>query len=419
MNKQGCQGCSSKKQSSYDWLSDIPEARRATKLVEVQFKNTRKGYYLNDAELELYKGDLVVVEAPTGYDVGEVTLVGKLVELAIRRHRWKPERSGIQQILRKPSSYDLARWHEAQAQDEPTMIQARQIASSLGLDMKIGDVEYQGDGTRAIFYYIADGRVDFRQLIRVLADTFHIRIEMKQIGARQEAGRIGGIGPCGRELCCASWMSTFTTVNTNAARVQDISSNPQKLTGMCGKIKCCMNHEVQTYAEVQRSLPSREIVLETKAGSYYHFKTDILQRQMTYSKSPRFPEGLVAISATRVFEIIKLNSRGEQPDSLSYDDERDKPQEKPLDILEDNSLTRFDQPTRRREGRGSGSRRRSAQPSGSSAPRREGRERRSEGRERRDNRPPRGTAEGGGERQRRFTPRGAQGQSKQEHKPKA
>lgn len=222
------------------------------------------------------------------------------------------------------------------------MIQSRQIAASLGLEMKIGDVEYQGDGNKAIFYYIADGRVDFRQLIRVLADTFHVRIEMKQIGARQEAGRIGGIGPCGRELCCSGWMSSFVSVNTNAARIQDLSLNPQKLTGMCGKLKCCMNYEVNAYVEAQRTLPSRDVVLETKQGRYYHFKTDNFGRMITYSLSPHQPKDLCTIPAQRAFDIIRMNEQKELPDTLALVDERKKADERPRDILSDNSLTRFD-----------------------------------------------------------------------------
>lgn len=351
MSGGGCRGCCGKKQSSYDWLSDIPEALRSSQMVEVQFKNTRKGYYLNSEQLDLSKGDMVAVEAATGHDIGEVTLTGKLVELAIKKHNWRPDKGEIQKIYRIARPNDLDRWEEIKRLEEPTMIQARQIASDLGLEMKIGDVEYQGDGNKAIFYYIADGRVDFRQLIRVLADTFHVRIEMKQIGARQEAGRIGGIGPCGRELCCSGFMTNFQSVNTQAARIQDISLNPQKLAGMCGKLKCCMNYEVNTYAEVQRQLPNRETVLETKHASYYHFKTDILQRQMTYSTSPRFPEKLITISSKRVQEVINMNAQGQKPDMLDYDDERAKPVAKPLDILEDNSLTRFDKKRKPQEQR--------------------------------------------------------------------
>lgn len=349
MSSKGCKGCSGQKHSSYDWLHDIPGTEQSTQMVEVQFKNTRKGYYLNHNNLPLSKGDIVTVEATSGHDIGTVTLVGRMVELAIKKHRWRPERNELLRVFRIAHEGDIERWHEAQGREEQTMIQSRQIASRLGLEMKIGDVEYQGDGNKAIFYYIADGRVDFRQLIRVLADTFHIRVEMKQIGARQEAGRIGGIGPCGRELCCSAWTTNFVSVNTSAARLQDLSLNPQKLTGMCGKLKCCMNYEANTYAEAQRSLPDREIVLETKKGKYYHFKTDHFGRMITYSSSPSFPQNLVTVEAKRVFEIIKMNEQGQQPESVEVNVERRRTMDKPQDILSDNSLTRFD---KRPAGRG-------------------------------------------------------------------
>ena len=345
--------------SSYDWLNDIPESLQSSDLVEVQFKNTRKGYYLNTERIDLYKGDIVAVESTTGHDIGEVTLTGKLAELAMRNHRYRPDKGEFLHVYRVARPGDLERWEEAKRREEPTMIQARQIASSLGLDMKIGDVEYQGDGNKAIFYYIADGRVDFRQLIRVLADTFHVRIEMKQIGARQEAGRIGGIGPCGRQLCCSSWMTTFSSVSTGAARVQDITMNPQKLTGQCGKIKCCMNFEVNAYAEAQRSLPDREVVLETSSDSYYHFKTDHFQRQVTYSTVRNAPVRLVTISAERAFEVISLNRRGERPEHLEETATEERRSSRSSDILADNSLTRFDRERRggRRGGDSRGSRR--------------------------------------------------------------
>lgn len=360
--------------SSYDWLNDIPESLQSSDLVEVQFKNTRKGYYLNTERIDLYKGDIVAVESTTGHDIGEVTLTGKLAELAMRNHRYRPDKGEFLHVYRVARPGDLERWEEAKRREEPTMIQARQIASSLGLDMKIGDVEYQGDGNKAIFYYIADGRVDFRQLIRVLADTFHVRIEMKQIGARQEAGRIGGIGPCGRQLCCSSWMTTFSSVSTGAARVQDITMNPQKLTGQCGKIKCCMNFEVNAYAEAQRSLPDREVVLETSSDSYYHFKTDHFQRQVTYSTVRNAPVRLVTISAERAFEVISLNRRGERPEHLEETATEERRSSRSSDILADNSLTRFDRERRggrrggdsrgRRGGGDQGARReRSARPS--------------------------------------------------------
>lgn len=345
--------------SSYDWLNDIPESLQSSDLVEVQFKNTRKGYYLNTERIDLYKGDIVAVESTTGHDIGEVTLTGKLAELAMKNHRYRPDKGEFLHVYRVARPGDLERWEEAKRREEPTMIQARQIASSLGLDMKIGDVEYQGDGNKAIFYYIADGRVDFRQLIRVLADTFHVRIEMKQIGARQEAGRIGGIGPCGRQLCCSSWMTTFSSVSTGAARVQDITMNPQKLTGQCGKIKCCMNFEVNAYAEAQRSLPDREVVLETSSDSYYHFKTDHFQRQVTYSTVRNAPVRLVTISAERAFEVISLNRRGERPEHLEADAGKEHRSSRSSDILADNSLTRFDRERRggRRGGDSRGGRR--------------------------------------------------------------
>ena len=350
MTPGGCEGCSMNPMSTYDWLCDIPESLQSSDLVEVQFKNTRKGYYINSERIELYKGDIVAVGSTIGHDIGQVTLTGKMAELAMKSHRYHPDKGEWMHVYRVARASDLERWEEAKRREEPTMIQARQIAASLGLEMKIGDVEYQGDGNKAIFYYIADGRVDFRQLIRVLADTFHVRIEMKQIGARQEAGRIGGIGPCGQELCCSRWMSSFSSVSTSAARVQDVTMNPQKLTGMCGKIKCCMNFEVNAYAEAQRSLPDREVVLETRTGSYYHFKTDHFQRQITYSTVRNAPVHLVTISAERAFEVIAQNKKGECPESLEQHPEGHRSGAQSRDILADNSLTRFDGGRKGRRG---------------------------------------------------------------------
>ena len=272
----GCKGCSKRqnnKLNTYDWLCDVPDAEGSTDFVEVQFKNTRKGYYLNSAKIPLEKGDIVAVEASPGHDIGTVSLTGKLVLLQMKKNNVRTE-AEPKRIYRKAKPTDIEKYEEAKAKEHATMIRSRQIAADLGLNMKIGDVEYQGDGNKAIFYYIADERVDFRQLIKVLAEAFRVRIEMKQIGARQEAGRIGGIGPCGRELCCSSWMTSFVSVATGAARYQDISMNPQKLAGQCAKLKCCINYEVDTYVEAQKRLPSREIVLETKDNNYYHFKTD-------------------------------------------------------------------------------------------------------------------------------------------------
>ena len=258
----------------------------------------------------------------------------------------------IKRIYRKAKPVDMDKYNEAKSREHSTMIRARQIALNLNLDMKIGDVEYQGDGNKAIFYYIADERVDFRQLIKVLADAFRVRIEMKQIGARQEAGRIGGIGPCGRELCCATWMTSFVSVSTSAARYQDISLNPQKLAGQCAKLKCCLNYEVDCYVEAQKRLPSKEIELETKDGSFFFFKADILSNQITYSTDKHIPANLITISGRRAFEIIGLNKRGIKPDSLIEETHRTEPK-KPVDLLEQESLTRFD---RNRKGRNGGER---------------------------------------------------------------
>jgi len=341
--KQLCaKGCSrqNNKLNVYDWLADIPENGKEEDLIEVQFKNTRKGYYRNSNNLELVKGDVVAVESSPGHDVGTVTLTGKLVRLQMKKIRFRAD-SEIKRVYRKVKPIDIDKYNEAKAKEHETMIRARKIAEDLDLKMKIGDVEYQGDGNKAIFYYIADERVDFRRLIKVLADAFRVRIEMKQIGARQEAGRIGGIGPCGRELCCASWMTNFVSVSTNAARIQDISLNPQKLAGQCAKLKCCLNYEVDEYVEAQKRLPSREIQLETIDGTFYFFKADILKNEITYSSDKNFAANLVAISGRRAFEIINMNRKGEKPERLSLE-EVDKKSETESGILNQDSLTRFD-----------------------------------------------------------------------------
>ena len=299
-----------------DWMNDIPSAGDETDLIEVQFKNTRKGYFHNIDQLPLEKGKIVVVESNPGYDIGEVTLTGRLVPVQIKKNNINLERYEIRNILRLATPQDLQRASEAQAREQDTMIQARQLAKSLGLEMKIGDVEYQGDGTKAIFYYIAEGRVDFRQLIKVYAETFRIRIEMKQIGARQEAGRIGGTGPCGRELCCSTWMTQFTSVGTNTARIQNLSLNPQKLAGQCAKLKCCLNYEMPIYEEAVKKMPSRNIPLETKDATYYLFSTDPLKGEATYSTDAHHPANLESIPASRAREIIDMNRRGEKPLTL-------------------------------------------------------------------------------------------------------
>ena len=337
-----CKGCSRQdnKLNTYDWLADIPGSSEESDLVEVQFKNTRKGYYRNSNGLKLEKGDVVAVESTPGHDIGTVTLTGRLVPLQMLKTGFKPN-TEIKRVYRKVKAVDMEKYEEAKAKEHDTMIRSRQIAANLNLNMKIGDVEYQGDGNKAIFYYIADERVDFRQLIKVLAESFRVRIEMKQIGARQEAGRIGGIGPCGRELCCATWLTNFVSVSTSAARLQDISLNPQKLAGQCAKLKCCMNYEVDTYVEAQKRLPSREIELQTKDGTFYFFKADILSNQISYSTDKNFAANIVTISGKRAFEIINLNRKGIKPDSLHESEKKPEPP-KPIDLLEQESLTRFD-----------------------------------------------------------------------------
>ena len=342
---KGC-GRQNKQLNTYDYLADIPGNAEATDLVEVQFKNTRKGYYHNSNRLPLEKGDIVAVEATPGHDIGVVTLTGRLVPLQIKKANLKSEQE-IKRVYRKAKPVDMEKYEEAKSREHDTMIRSRQIAKDLGLQMKIGDVEYQGDGNKAIFYYIADERVDFRQLIKVLAETFHVRIEMKQIGARQEAGRIGGIGPCGRELCCATWMKNFVSVSTGAARYQDISLNPQKLAGQCAKLKCCMNYEVDTYVEAGKRLPSKEITLQTQDAEYYFFKADILAGLVTYSTDKHLAANLVTLTTARVFEIINMNRRGEKPQRLESGEAAEPA--KPADLVEQESLTRFD---KRRKNKG-------------------------------------------------------------------
>jgi len=336
-----CKGCGKQdnKLNTYDWLADVPGNAEMEDMVEVQFKNTRKGYYKNSNHLKLEKGDIVAVEASPGHDIGTVTLTGRLVPLQMRKANIKPD-AEIRRVYRKAKAVDMEKYHEAKSREHDTMIRSRQIALQLGLQMKIGDVEYQGDGNKAIFYYIADERVDFRQLIKVLAEAFRVRIEMKQIGARQEAGRIGGIGPCGRELCCATWMTNFVSVSTSAARYQDISLNPQKLAGQCAKLKCCLNYEVDAYVECQKRLPSKEITLETADATYYYFKADILEGTITYSTDKNFLANEVTIPAKRAFEIINKNKQGEKPAKLSDEGSTDSTKSK--DLLEQESVTRFD-----------------------------------------------------------------------------
>ena len=335
--------------NTYDWLADVPGNVDTTDLVEVQFKNTRKGYYHNVNKLDLKKGDVVAVEANPGHDIGVVTLTGRLVELQLKKANLKSA-DDIKRVYRIARPVDMEKYQEAKRREHATMIESRQIAKGLGLKMKIGDVEYQGDCNKAIFYYIADERVDFRQLIKDLAATFHVRIEMKQIGARQEAGLIGGTGPCGRELCCATWMKNFVSVGTSAARFQDISLNPQKLAGMCAKLKCCLNYEVDDYVEASRRLPGKDILLQTQDSDDYYFKADILAGLITYSTDKNIAANLETITAQRAHQIIDMNRRGEKPESLQEDGNRTVA-EGPIDLATQENINRFDRAKKKKKKR--------------------------------------------------------------------
>lgn len=344
--------------TSVDWLADIPLDGMSEQLVEVSFKNTRKGFFRNESGASLAIGDYVAVEASPGHDVGRVTMVGRLVVNQMRRAGIKDlSIESLKKVFRKAKEADMEKFEEVKALEHETMIKARKIAEELGLNMKIGDVEYQGDGNKAIFYYIADERVDFRQLIRVLADRFKVRIEMRQIGARQEAGRIGGIGPCGRALCCATWLTNFVSVSTAAARYQDLSINLQKLAGQCGKLKCCLNFEVDAYVESIKSMPDKNTRLETAEGTWYPFKLDVFKREFTFSSDKQMAANLVTIDAERVREIEELNRRGEKPLSLLRDAEAEAAKKKPYnDILEEGNLTRFDSKKKKKKRRTSNNR---------------------------------------------------------------
>jgi cell fate regulator YaaT (PSP1 superfamily) len=333
--------------NTYDWLADVPGNVDDTDLVEVQFKHTRKGYYHNVNKLDLKKGDIVAVEANPGHDIGVVTLTGRLVKLQIKKANLKSA-DDIKRVYRIARDSDMEKYREAKSREHATMIESRQIAKGLGLDMKIGDVEYQGDCNKAIFYYIADERVDFRQLIKDLAATFHVRIEMKQIGARQEAGRIGGTGPCGRELCCATWMKNFVSVGTSSARFQDISLNPQKLAGMCAKLKCCLNYEVDNYVEASRKLPAKDIQLQTQDADYYYFKADILAGLITYSTDKNIAANLETITAQRAKDIIEMNRKGEKPVSLVADGKAKEPKG-PIDLATQENIARFDRAKKKKK----------------------------------------------------------------------
>ncbi len=343
---EGSGGCSGgcNKLDTTDYLQDVPVAPTITDFVEIRFKNTRKAFFKNVNGIPLKAGDVVAVEASPGHDIGVVSLAGEMAREQMRHYGFSEERDEIKKIYRKAKPVDLEKWNEAIVLEEKTMLKARKIAADLNLDMKIGDVEYQGDKTKAIFYYIADDRVDFRQLIRVLAEEFRVRIEMRQIGARQEAGRIGGIGSCGRELCCSTWLTDFVSVSTNSARHQEVSLNPQKLAGQCGKLKCCLNYELSGYMDARKSFPDTSIVLETKEASAYHQKTDVYRRMMWYSFDRDFTGNMVAVPVERVLEIIELNKQGIKVQKL-FEATEIREELKELDFRNEvgsDSLTRFD-----------------------------------------------------------------------------
>lgn len=319
--------CGCAKLDSFNWMGNLPMASDYNELAEVRFKNTRKGFYRNVNGLRIRKGDIVAVEASPGHDIGIVSLTGELVLMQMKKYGILPDSEDLKKIYRKAKPADIDKWKETIALEHDTMIKSRKIAEKLNLDMKIGDVEYQGDKTKAIFYYIADERVDFRELIKVLADEFKIRIEMKQIGARQEAGRIGGIGSCGRELCCACWMTSFVSVTTSAARLQEVSLNPQKLAGQCGKLKCCLNYEVQCYIDAQKGFPDKEIILETEKGPAYHYKSDIYRQIMWYGfeKGEEAVIRLIPVPVERVVEIVELNKKNQKvPDLIEHAEKHSK-----------------------------------------------------------------------------------------------
>ena len=336
------------------WLEEYPD-NFPTDIFEVRFKNTRRSFYQNVNNLQLEVGDIVAVEASPGHDIGIISLSGDMVARQMKRLGFNPQNGEFKKIYRKARPYDIEKWQEAIALEHETMIRSRQIAADMGLDMKIGDVEYQGDKIKAIFYYIADGRVDFRELIKVFAEQFHIRIEMKQIGARQEAGRIGGIGACGRELCCASWVSSFSSVTTGAARVQDLSLNPLKLAGQCSKLKCCLTYEYDVYADARRSMPRLREPLQAIDGEYFLVKSDILAHTMTFSTSKESMSNLVTIPVSRVREILAVNRNGGKVDSILGEDYE--PQvEEPTYRTEEDSITRFDKAKKRKKKKNRGAR---------------------------------------------------------------
>jgi cell fate regulator YaaT (PSP1 superfamily) len=335
------------KLDSFNWLKDIPEKPAENDIIEIRFKNTRKGFYRNVNSLRLEIGDIVAVEASPGHDIGRVSMTGYLIDEQLKKLKIHLSLDDLKKVYRKAKPVDIQKWEEAKKLETPTMLRSRQISEDLRLNMKIGDVEYQGDKTKAIFYYIADERVDFRQLIKVLADEFKVRIEMRQIGARQEAGRIGGIGSCGRELCCSTYITNFISVTTTHAKYQELSLNPQKLAGQCSKLKCCLNFELDSYVDAQRSFPPRDVPLEAMDCTAYFQKLEVHKGIYWYSTDPHSTANLVALPVQRVREIQALNRKGKKADRLQVLTESTEPSSVSHDLLKNNSLTRFDPPEKK------------------------------------------------------------------------
>ena len=342
-----CKSSVCSKLDVYDWLRNVPNGLITNDLVEVRFKNTRKSFYRNVNGLGLKQGDIIAVEASPGHDIGIVSLVGELVNQQIKKYKVRTENGEYKKVYRKAKTADIEKWKEAIDLEHATMLKARKISENLKLEMKIGDVEYQGDKTKAIFYYIADERVDFRELIKVLAEEFKVRIEMRQIGARQEAGRIGGIGSCGRELCCCTWITNFISVATNAARYQEVSLNPQKLAGQCSKLKCCLNYELDSYLDAQRDFPDTSVLLETTNGTLYHQKTDVYRRLMWYSFGKEDTTNFIAVSVERANEIIEANKNNIkyklEQEQNKENNKATKPELDFKNVVGQESLTRFDE----------------------------------------------------------------------------
>ena len=338
----GTGGCG--KLNVFDWLANMesPAGAKAFNLVEVRFKNGRKDFYANETGSELFQGDIVATEASPGHDIGVVSLSGELVRMQMKKKNIPTNHPEIKKVYRKAKQSDIDKWQSAKDLEVPTMYKARTLALKLKLQMKISDVEYQGDKTKAIFYYTADERVDFRELIKLMADEFKIRIEMKQIGARQEASRLGGIGSCGRELCCSTWLTDFRSVSTSAARYQQLSLNPLKLAGQCGKLKCCLNYELDSYLDALKDIPDGNTKLETQKGRAYCQKTDIFKRIMWFTYADD-PGNFIPVAVDRVNEIIALNKAGEKPDDISIKKEAPKVKLPDFEnVVGQDSLTRFD-----------------------------------------------------------------------------